>query len=48
MLEAESSSKKGGVKHDYGFTDIVFSWSIEDISNQELYKDQVCINLFLH
>jgi hypothetical protein len=26
---------------DPNFTDIILSWSLEDIFNQDLYKDQV-------
>ncbi|XP_061353992.1 uncharacterized protein LOC133298681 [Gastrolobium bilobum] len=36
-----SSSKKRAPYDDYGFTDFIFSWSIEDILNEELYKNQV-------
>lgn len=31
---------------DHGFVDIIFSWSLEDIFNEDLYKDKVCIVLF--
>ncbi|KAF7827415.1 recBCD enzyme subunit RecB, P-loop containing nucleoside triphosphate hydrolase [Senna tora] len=39
-MESESSSKKR-VDRDNGFTDVMFSWSIEDILNENLYKNQV-------
>ena len=48
MMEAENSRKKRVMNPDHGFTDIVLSWSIKDILNEELYKHQVGRNLFLH
>ncbi|KAJ4710310.1 p-loop nucleoside triphosphate hydrolase superfamily protein [Melia azedarach] len=45
MMEGEgsssSSSKKKSVPNDYGFTDTLFSWSLEDISNNNLFKEKV-------
>ncbi|KAH9658809.1 UvrD-like helicase ATP-binding domain-containing protein [Citrus sinensis] len=44
MMEGEASSsrrKKTAVPNDYGFIDTVFSWSLEDILNENLYKEKV-------
>ncbi|KAJ7942731.1 UvrD-like Helicase, ATP-binding domain, P-loop containing nucleoside triphosphate hydrolase [Quillaja saponaria] len=42
MMEGESSSRNiRAIANDSGFTDIIFSWSLEDIFNENLYKDQV-------
>ncbi|KAH9698652.1 UvrD-like helicase ATP-binding domain-containing protein [Citrus sinensis] len=45
MMEGEAnnsrSKKKRAVPYDYGFTDTVFSWSLEDIFNEDLFKDKV-------
>ncbi|KAH7570758.1 hypothetical protein JRO89_XS05G0178400 [Xanthoceras sorbifolium] len=41
MQGTDSSKQKRAVPHDYGFSDIVFSWSLEDISNENLLKDKV-------
>jgi hypothetical protein len=41
-MEAESSSKKRATFNDYGFMDLIFSWSIEDILDEEFYKKKVC------
>ncbi|KAJ0038641.1 hypothetical protein Pint_21977 [Pistacia integerrima] len=44
MMEGEgySSRKKRGVpNYDYGFTQTLFSWSLDDISNQNLFSHQV-------
>ena len=40
-MEAETSNKNRAAKNDYGFMDLIFSWSIEDIFNEELYENQV-------
>ncbi|TKY46659.1 Regulator of nonsense transcripts 1-like [Spatholobus suberectus] len=41
-MEGEStSSKKKANYDDYGFMDLIFSWSIEDILNEDLYKNTV-------
>ncbi|KAJ7942728.1 UvrD-like Helicase, ATP-binding domain, P-loop containing nucleoside triphosphate hydrolase [Quillaja saponaria] len=41
-MEGESSSKNTRANANYsGFTDIIFSWTLEDIFNENLYKDQV-------
>ena len=47
-MGAKSAYKKRVMNPDHGFTDIVLSWSIEDILNEDLYKHQVGRNLFLH
>ncbi|KAH9698658.1 UvrD-like helicase ATP-binding domain-containing protein [Citrus sinensis] len=45
MMEGEANNsrrkKKRAVPYDYGFTDTVFSWSQEDIFNENLFKDKV-------
>ncbi|XP_024045691.1 uncharacterized protein LOC112100406 [Citrus clementina] len=45
MMQGEAnnsrSKKKRAVPYDYGFTDTVFSWSLEDIFNEDLFKDKV-------
>ncbi|KAJ9159628.1 hypothetical protein P3X46_025121 [Hevea brasiliensis] len=38
MMAGESSSRKMGFPNDYGFTDILFSWSLEDIFNENLFQ----------
>ncbi|KAK7333893.1 hypothetical protein VNO80_30674 [Phaseolus coccineus] len=40
MMEGDSSSKKKD-NGDYGFTDLIFSWSIQDILNEDLYRNKV-------
>jgi hypothetical protein len=44
MMEGESSKTKGAVFNDRGYLDVVLSWSLEDISDENLYKNQVCFN----
>ncbi|XP_042981748.1 uncharacterized protein LOC122311306 isoform X1 [Carya illinoinensis] len=39
MTKGDGSEKR--VPADHGFTDIVLSWSLEDIENEDLYKYQV-------
>ncbi|XP_075659796.1 uncharacterized protein LOC142629655 isoform X2 [Castanea sativa] len=39
--KGESSKKMRAVPNDHGFTETVLSWSLEQIENQDLYKDQV-------
>ncbi|XP_057496051.1 helicase sen1-like isoform X2 [Actinidia eriantha] len=41
MMRGVSSGKKKSVPQDSGFTDLVFSWSLEDIFNEDHYKNQV-------
>ncbi|KAJ4710306.1 UvrD-like Helicase, ATP-binding domain, P-loop containing nucleoside triphosphate hydrolase [Melia azedarach] len=44
MMEGEgtsNSSKKKAVPNDYGFTDTLFSWSLEDIFNNNLLTEKV-------
>ncbi|KAH9698664.1 UvrD-like helicase ATP-binding domain-containing protein [Citrus sinensis] len=44
MMEGDASSsskKKKAVPNDYGFIDTIFSWSLEDIFYQNLFKDKV-------
>ncbi|KAI4357246.1 hypothetical protein L6164_001207 [Bauhinia variegata] len=41
MEERRSSSQKRVINTDFGFTDTIFSWSIEDIFNEDLYKNEV-------
>ena len=40
MMEGETSYRRKKISADQ-FTDTVFSWSLEDISNENLYKDKV-------
>jgi hypothetical protein len=40
-MEGESSKTKRAVFNDRGFLDVVLSWSLEDIYNENLYKNQV-------
>ena len=42
-MEEEISNKKKPIPNDRGFTDIVLSWSLEQIENQDLFKDKVCL-----
>ncbi|GAU32787.1 hypothetical protein TSUD_152350 [Trifolium subterraneum] len=37
----EGESKKKATFNDYGFMDLIFSWSIEDILDEEFYKNKV-------
>ena len=51
MMEGDASSsskKKKAVPNDYGFIDTIFSWSLEDIFDQNLFKDKVCFLLHFH
>ncbi|XAR48022.1 hypothetical protein NMG60_11030712 [Bertholletia excelsa] len=41
MGAASPSGKERGVPPPSDFTDLVFSWSVEDIFNENLYKNQV-------
>ena len=43
--KGESSKKMRAVPNDHGFTEIVLSWSLEQIENQDLFKDMVCLRL---
>ena len=36
------------VPNDHGFTEIVLSWSLEQIENKDLFKDQVCLLLLVY
>ncbi|XP_061342415.1 uncharacterized protein LOC133288626 [Gastrolobium bilobum] len=38
---SRSSSKKKSTHGDHGFNDNIFSWSLEDIFNKDLYKEKV-------
>ncbi|XP_027346720.1 uncharacterized protein LOC113858327 [Abrus precatorius] len=40
-MEGETSSKKKDKNDDYGFMGFIFSWSIQEITNEDLYKDKV-------
>jgi hypothetical protein len=48
MMKGESSNKLRPVPYDHGFTDTLLSWSLEQIENQDLFKDQVCLALIKH
>ncbi|KAI4357269.1 hypothetical protein L6164_001230 [Bauhinia variegata] len=41
MEEHRRSNQKRVTNTDFGFTDIIFSWSIENIFNEDLYKNKV-------
>ncbi|MED6110878.1 hypothetical protein PIB30_047026 [Stylosanthes scabra] len=41
MLNWSSRSKKAIDYGDHGFMDTIFSWSLEDIFNEDLYRDKV-------
>ncbi|KAL2322364.1 hypothetical protein Fmac_026743 [Flemingia macrophylla] len=41
MMQRQSLSKNKAKYDDYGFTDLILSWSIGDILNSELYKNKV-------
>ncbi|KAK7316642.1 hypothetical protein RJT34_00257 [Clitoria ternatea] len=41
MMQVGSSSKNRATHNDYGFMDQIFSWSIEDIINEDLYNAKV-------
>jgi hypothetical protein len=46
MEEGESSSDKRAIYNEHGFMDFIFSWSIEDILDEEFYKKKVSTILF--
>ena len=48
MMKGESSKKMKAVPNDHGFTEIVLSWSLEQIENKDLFKDQVCLLLLVY
>ena len=48
MMKGESSKKMKAVPNDHGFTEIVLSWSLEQIENKYLFKDQVCLLLLVY
>jgi hypothetical protein len=41
MMEGESSKTKRAAFNDHGFLDTVLSWSLEDIYDENLFKNQV-------
>ncbi|KAK0573842.1 hypothetical protein LWI29_014378 [Acer saccharum] len=41
MQGSGSSKKKGAARQDYGFSDTLFSWSLEEIFNEKLLEDKV-------
>ena len=43
MQNTNAKTKKERVVVGRGFIDLVFSWSIKDVRNNDLYKNQVCI-----
>ena len=43
-----SSKKMRAVPNDHGFTETVLSWSLEEIENKDLFKDQVCLLLLVY
>ena len=48
MMKGESSKKMKAVPNDHGFTEIMLSWSLEQIENKDLFKDQVCLLLLVY
>ena len=48
MMKGERSKKMRAVPNDHGFTEIVLSWSLEQIENKDLFKDQVCFLLLVY
>nr|KYP39275.1 Helicase SEN1 [Cajanus cajan] len=40
-MQGQSSNKNKAKYDDYGFMDLIFSWSIEDILNEDLYKNKI-------
>ena len=48
MIMGESSKKMRTVPNDHGFTETVLSWSLEQIENKDLFKDQVCLLLLVY
>lgn len=48
QVKATDPSSSKSVPQESGFTDIVFSWSLEDIFNENLFKDKVIILLWLN
>ena len=48
MMKGESSKKMKAVPNDHGFTENVLSWSLEQIENKDLFKDQVCLLLLVY
>jgi hypothetical protein len=41
MMEGQSSKTKRAAFSDRGYLDVVLSWSLEDIYDENLYKNQV-------
>ncbi|OIW00707.1 hypothetical protein TanjilG_09676 [Lupinus angustifolius] len=41
MMNSSSSNTKKATYNDHGFLDIIFSWSLQDIFNEDLYKYKV-------
>jgi hypothetical protein len=41
MEEGESSSDKRAIYNEHGFMDFIFSWSIDDILDEEFFKKKV-------
>ena len=50
MMEGETSDKGHKASSTDDFIDTLFSLSLEDISNENLYIDKVlvCFNLYVH
>lgn len=44
--EPSSSSNERALPNRHGFIDTVFSWSLQDILNENLFKEKVCSNFF--
>lgn len=44
MMEGDGSDKEGAVPtaHKHAFRDIVLSWSLEEIYDENLYRNEVC------
>nr|POE69455.1 helicase sen1 [Quercus suber] len=41
MMKGESSKKRRAVSKDHGFAERVLSWSLEQIENEDLFKDRI-------
>ncbi|RVX11689.1 hypothetical protein CK203_015912 [Vitis vinifera] len=40
-MEKEGSNKKRAIPNDSRLIELLFSWSLEDISNNDLYRNQI-------
>lgn len=47
MMMANTKKKKKEESKSRGLVDLVFSWSIADVMNKDLYHDKVCQNILV-